>query len=261
MDAAWSCGDPGLFFLDRVHVPFGVDRRQMTLVPCGEQSMSPYETCNLGALNLAQCVSPHREIQWSLLSTTAGLAARFLDQVINCTEFAVQQCQEATAKHRRVGLGVMGFADMLQALGGIPYGSRTAQRLATRLGKCITKSARAQLPAAASVTCVAPTGGITLLTDNQGWGIEPFFAESTTLRPQDHLAIQAAWQRGMENAISKTVNLPRHANKQEVADTFSRAWKLRCKGVTVYRDGSSSMQPISLERKPSARGGQCTKCD
>jgi len=166
---------------------------------------------------------------------------------------------------RRIGLGVMGWADYLERL-NLRYNSDEALVLARKLSKLITNYALEKSEQLAkkhgshkygdryrniSLTCIAPTGGITGLTDNRGYAIEPFFHEATRYTYKEHIDMQAAWQYGIQNAVSKTVNLPSSSTIEDVVDVFKYAMRMRVKGITIYRDGSKTSQPISLE---------CEKC-
>lgn len=281
--AAWSTGDPGLVFLDRVNqnVPLRNMARQMkTLVPCGEQGMFDGEFCTLGSINLN---SPELangitgKLCVAKLEHAVRHAVTFLDN-------AVDVCSESrSTDYRRVGLGVMGWADYL-ARHEVPYDSYEARSMATQVSCTFGAIARHQSMELAavrgpfprfftepisvnpalqdqdtlmnyprplsflrnvSVSCLAPTGGISLITKNRGFAIEPFFNQSTTISAQDHIRMAAAWQTGICNSVSKTVNLPEDATVDDVKQAILFAYKTRqLKALSMYRANSRAAQPI-----------------
>lgn len=273
--AAWQSGDPGLVVLSRGQHYGPNDARDtdptiepiVTCVPCGEQFMHANETCNLGSINLnADALMRNAEIDPVMLERAVRVGVRFLDCVVDRLSFVDQRMEETSKRMRRIGLGVMGWADYLTRL-DISYGSDAALRLAEHLSATISAIAQdesqrllATYGAAVaggnyrniSVTCIAPTGGITGLTGNFGYAIEPAFAEALAYDYKTHLAMQQAWQSGMHNAVSKTVNLPATATVELVRAVFDEALRLQCKGVTVYRDTCKSAQPKAL--------GSCAAC-
>ena len=199
-DAAWATGDPGLFFVDRVNrsPANAVPTRQQieSTNPCGEQSLPPYGACTLGHLNLAAFVQ-HGEIDWEALAAAARDGVHFLDNVVEANPYTLPAIREQALNERRVGLGVMGWADLLFAL-GIPYASEQAVELARRLGHFILTAARHASHALAvergpfpwfaqsvytdgpprrnsNLTTVAPTGTVSIFAGCSS-GIEPIFA-------------------------------------------------------------------------------------
>lgn len=327
-EAAHTCGDPGLLFMDTINranpVP-GRGRIEATN-PCGEVPLLPYESCNLGSINLARMVTGGR-VDWDKLADVAGAAVRFLDDVIDVSRYPFPELGEATRATRKIGLGVMGLAEMLATL-GIPYDSEEAVRLAGKVMRRIQQAAhmasrrladdRGAFPAFpafagsrfarsgprrnAQVTSVAPTGTISLIAGTTA-GIEPIFAVAFTraivgrhllevnpcfdrlardrgfysdeliaeiarqggvrgysrlpaevraafpiaaeIAPEWHLRMQAAVQRQVDAAVSKTVNLPATATVDEVRAIYLAAWKAKVKGITVYRYGSREGQVLS----------------
>jgi ribonucleoside-diphosphate reductase alpha chain len=331
--AAWETGDPGLLFLDainRANPTPDIGPIEATN-PCGEAGLLPYESCNLASINLSHVV--HREangcaVDWEKLARIARLGICFLDDVITVGRWPAPQIASATAACRKVGLGIMGFAEMLILL-GIPYASDRAVALADELMRCVNEEARAASRGLAQErgvfpnwdrsiyareglrlrnatrTSIAPTGTLSILAGTSA-GIEPLFAlayrrqhvlgEQTLVElnplflryarqegyyserlvqalsasgsldgvgevppaarelfrtaleiaPEDHLRIQAAFQRHTDNAVSKTVNLPHTATAGEVAAVYRRAWELGLKGITVYRYGSKGEQVLQL---------------
>lgn len=281
--AAWNTGDPGVVFMDRVNqnVPLRhMTRNIKTLVPCGEQGMFDGEFCTLGSINLnsPELANPSSgKLCIARLEHAIRHAVTFLDN-------AVDVCDETqSTQYRRIGLGVMGWADYL-ARHDVPYESYEARSLATQVSCTFGAIARHQSMELAasrgpfpryltesltpnislldqdalmryprplsflrnvSVSCLAPTGGISLLTKNRGFAIEPFFHRSTTISAQDHIRMAAAWQTGICNSVSKTVNLPETATVDDVKQAILFAYKTRqLKALSVYRTNSRAAQPI-----------------
>ena len=320
--SAWATGEPGVLFLDEIN------RRSTTphlgrieaTNPCGEQPLYPYESCNLGSINLARCVRKH-DLDDDLLTEVVRNGVDFLDAVIDVNRFPLPEIREKTLATRKIGLGVMGFAEALIRL-GIPYESAEALRFAERLMERIQKTARERsgelgvrkgsFPAIegsvfsgamrnATVTTIAPTGSIHLIAGTTS-GIEPVFSlaydrtidgrpvgiisdlaaeflprtiggkdvaghirrngtvaglpldehtrdlfrTATEIAPGHHVRMQAAFQKHVDNAVSKTVNLPETATVDEIARIFSLAHDLGCKGITAYRYRSRPDQIFSL---------------
>jgi len=347
VNAAWRTGDPGLVFLDEIN------RRNPTprigqieaTNPCGELPLLPYESCNLGSVNLATMVKPDSEasfskksqganrVDWQKLGETVRWAVRFLDDVIDVNNYPLEQTKRITLANRKIGLGVMGFADMLIKL-GIRYNSAQAVKFARKLMRFIhTESfaASAQLARErgafpnfaksiyakgklklrnATVNTIAPTGTISIIAGCSS-SIEPLFAISFVrnvlsgtklfeinplfeaaakkkqiyrkeilaevarrgslqgikqvpqdlkrlfvtafdIKPQEHLQIQAAFQKYTDNAVSKTINLPSDATVEDVRNIYVTAHKLKCKGITVYRYGSKADQVLSFSYSDEA---------
>ena len=342
--AAWRNGEPGIIFLDRLNrdnvVPSQGEIESTN--PCGEQPLLPYESCNLGSINLTHMLRRDENgcaVDWDKLAVTVKKAVHFLDNVIDANKYPLEQIDFTTKQTRKIGLGVMGWADMLLYL-GIPYNSDEAVELAGRLMEFITntgRSASAELATVrgafplfeesifkdgvplrnATVTTIAPTGTLSIIAGVSS-GVEPVFsyayirtvmdgtnmvevspvlrdvlearglynddllqhiAEEGTLvhleeLPEDirrvfvsahdisplyHTRMQAAFQEYTDNAVSKTVNFPHDATKEEVAEVYTLAYKLGCKGVTIYRDGSREIQVLNLKKKeePEAEAESC----
>lgn len=327
-EAAWSSGDPGLLFIDEINRrnPVPAAGRIEATNPCGEVPLLPYESCNLGSINLARHVSPSG-IDWDKLARTVDWAVRFLDDVIEVNRYPDPRLEEAAKKTRKVGLGVMGLAEALASL-GIPYDSHDAVELGSRLARFINRRAhlasqqlaeeRGAFPLFpqskyakrgspplrnAQLTSVAPTGTISLIAGTTS-GIEPMFAigyvrhamgrrltevnplferlardrgfysdqlmteialkggvrdnpavpedirrafvTALEVEPRWHLAMQAAFQRHVDAAVSKTVNLPESADPPIMRQIFVDAWKMRVKGITVYRYRSKPFQVLEF---------------
>lgn len=296
---------------------------------CGEQFLHPYDNCNLGSINLARFVK-NGAIEWNRLRFVTRTAVRLMDNVIDKFDFPVPQVTELARKNRRIGLGIMGFADMLYQL-RVRYDSPEGMRKAEEVMEFITREAhqmseelgqekgefpntdKSIFPAQgikrrnAALTTVAPTGSISMMFDCSS-GIEPNFALAYVKQDKDgqqyryfnkyfqealdklqltqeqqkeimqtvmakgsiqsiewlpkevrdafvvamdisgksHMEMQAAFQRHVDNSISKTINFPNSAAREEVAESFMLAWKLGCKSATVYRDGSRQIQILNV---------------
>ena len=324
---AWRTGDPGLVFIDEVnrHNPTPQVGRIMSTNPCGEQPLLPYESCNLGSVNLAKMVKD-KKVDWENLERVVRVGVHFLDNVIDINKYPIAKIGEITRDNRKIGLGIMGFADMLIKL-QIPYDSEEALQLAEQVMKFIRDEAIKQSISIgeaqgsfpnfkgslwdqrgykamrnATVTTIAPTGSISIIAGCSG-GIEPVFAisfvrnvmdgskllevqptfeelakesgfysrslmlevaktgsvqnlkqvpeklrrvfvTSLDINPSWHVRMQAAFQKHVDNAVSKTVNLPNNATVDDVKQVYLLAYKLKCKGTTVYRYGSKSEQVL-----------------
>lgn len=264
---AWLTGDPGLVFLNRAQTygPVTADGLEpiVTCVPCGEQFMHAYETCNLGSINLNSELLLNKDktaLDDRKLRDAVRSAVTFMDRVVDLLEFPDEEIKKLSLAARRIGLGVMGWADYLKrqhirydSLAALVlarhlassishYAEERSRELAVKFGSCAFSSEYRNL----SLTCIAPTGGITGLTENKGYSIEPFFNEAVTYDYHTHIEMQAAWQSGLHNAVSKTINLPATATVETVLDAYRYALKMGVKGITIYRDGSRDQQPIAL---------------
>jgi ribonucleoside-diphosphate reductase alpha chain len=326
--SAWASGDPGVVFIDEVnrHNPTPEVGKIESTNPCGEQPLLPYESCNLGSINLSRMVEDGK-INWEKLRETVRNAVHFLDNVIDANKYPLKEIEKVTKANRKIGLGVMGFADMLIKL-GVPYNSEQALELAEKLMKFIDEEAhkkseeiaekRGSFPnfdksiwkdkyktmRNATVTTIAPTGSISIIAGCSS-GIEPLFAISfirnvldgtrlfetnplfeivakergfydarlleeiaktgsvqkidkvpedakknfvtaLDIEPEWHVRMQAAFQKYTDNAVSKTVNMPYEATVEDTRKVFELAWKLKCKGVTVFRYGSKPEQVLYI---------------
>ncbi len=346
--AAWRNGEPGIIFLDRLNrdnvVPSQGEIESTN--PCGEQPLLPYESCNLGSINLVKMLTAEKGqtvIDWAKLGQTVKKAVHFLDNVIDANRYPLEQIDRTTKQTRKIGLGIMGWADMLLYL-GIPYNSDEAVKLADKLMAYITSTGRAASRELAktrgpfplfeeslykdgeplrnaTVTTIAPTGTLSIIAGVSS-GVEPVFsyvyirsvmdrtemlevspvlkrvleerglysdglmrriAEEGTIAhfeeipeeirrvfvaahdisPLYHIKMQAAFQNHTDNAVSKTVNFPHDATEEEVAEVYTLAYKLGCKGVTIYRDGSREIQVLNLAKKeePKAETVPVTPAD
>jgi ribonucleoside-diphosphate reductase alpha chain len=331
VDMAWKTGDPGIVFIDRINKDNPTPRlgKIESTNPCGEQPLLPYESCNLGSINLSRMLKAKNgkfEIDYPRMAAAVRTAVRFLDNVIDANKFPLEQIEEMTKKSRKIGLGVMGFADMLIML-GIPYNSEEALKIGTEVMRFVHDEAgkasaglaeeRGAFPAFkdsvydvpggpemrnASCTTIAPTGTLSIIVGCSS-GIEPLFALSYTrnildgaqlvevnpyfegvaikegfyseelmkrlasgtrlgdiegipdeikrvfvtaheITPEWHVRMQAAFQQSTDNAVSKTVNFPREATKEDITKVYTMAYELGLKGITIYRDRSRDSQVL-----------------
>jgi len=325
---AWRTGDPGIVFLDEInrHNPTPHVGKIESTNPCGEVPLLSYESCNLGSINLSRMVQDG-EIDWDKLRRTVRIAIHFLDNVIDANKYPLPQIEKMTKANRKVGLGVMGFAEMLAKL-SVPYNSKEGVATAEKVMSFISEEARKKSVELgeergsfpnfegsiwekmgynamrnATVTSIAPTGTISIIAGTSS-GIEPFFAISYVrnvmgtqlfevnpvfekiaeergfhspelltkvakegsiqrikeipsdvrkifvtaldIAPEWHVRMQAAFQKYTDNAVAKTVNLPSEATLEDVKRVFLLAYKLKCKGITVYRYGSKSEQVLTI---------------
>ena len=310
-DCAWRTGDPGIIFLDAINRGNTTPNLGplMSTNPCGESPLYPNEACNLGSINLARMVK-NGEFDYTLLKEVATTATRFLDSVIDVNHYPLPEIADAVKHTRKIGLGVMGWADLLFQL-RIPYGSDESLVLADKIMGTIKAASLAASIALgeekgipedlrhlgrrnATLTCIAPTGTIALLADCSS-GIEPLFAlehsrvrtqidgtkvvmkqvnryyekamkentpadvlkdvfvTSHDVKPLDHVRTQGAFQAHTDLAVSKTINLPHDSSVQDVLDSYTLAWKEGCKGITIYRDGSKSIQVLYRKEDETAQ--------
>ncbi len=333
--SAWATGEPGICFIDKVN------RRNPTrhlgdieaTNPCGEQPLEPYGACNLGSIDVSKFVTVDgTDLHWDMLAEVVADAVRFLDDVIEVNHYPIPQIEQVTLGNRKVGLGIMGFADALILL-GIRYDSEKAVALAEKLSSFVQERAhkaseelagkRGSFPnwkgsmwdtvdhrpmRNAAVTTIAPTGTISILAGcssgiepvfntaskrraldgqeftqlhplverlgrEQGWltedvrerlagGIPPreisaipnnladVLVAAQEVSPEWHVRIQAAFQKYIDNAVSKTVNLPATATVEDVDKVYRLAYQEECKGITVYVDGCRADQVIVSAHSP-----------
>jgi ribonucleoside-diphosphate reductase alpha chain len=304
VEGAWRNGEPGVVFLDtinRFNATPNIGEIEATN-PCGEQPLLPFEACVLGSINLSEMIS-NGEIDWKKLDHVVRVAVRFLDNVIDVQYYPVPEIEKMHKGNRKIGLGVMGWADMLIKM-RIPYNSDEALSLAEEIMGFITDTSIDESESLAeekgvfpnwegsvwhkkgikvrnaTTTTIAPTGSISIIAGCSS-GIEPVFdfvtiqkrpvGEHKVVHPlyeewvknngdkslpeyfvtardipyEWHLKMQAAFQKYTHNAVSKTINLPNSASKEDISKAFLMAYKLGLKGITVYRDGSRQEQVIS----------------
>jgi ribonucleoside-diphosphate reductase alpha chain len=345
---AWLTGEPGTFFIDRANEynPVPALGAYEATNPCGEQPLLPYDVCNLGSINLGQFVhedarpgdDPEQAIDWDALALVIHLSTHFLDNVIDANVYPLPEIHDLAQRIRRIGLGVMGWADMLVRL-GIAYDSDAGVELGGRVMQFVDEQTRVESERLAktrgvfpewersiwgpkgsaatradgrrvramqrlrncNLTTVAPTGTISIFAGCSG-GIEPLFAvafmrnqagalmpdvnpdfvrvakdggwysdelmekiafeghihfeevpadvqrtfrTAHDITPEWHVRMQAAFQEHTDSAISKTTNFAREATEKDVREIYDLAFRLGCKGVTVYRDGSREGQVLS----------------
>lgn len=245
---AWESGDPGIIFLDRVNRdnPTPQQGEIESTNPCGEQPLLPYEACNLGSINLALMYKDGEEpeVDWDELKRVVHLSVRFLDNVIDASRYPLPSIEEKVRTNRKIGLGIMGFADLLFQL-GLPYDSQEGLHLAERIMAFVTEQSRAaskQLAAErgafpaydesifaeknlgpyrnATTTTIAPTGTLSIIAGCSS-GIEPLFALSFARHVMDGeklVEVNPYFEQALKNAGAWSENL-----MGEVAKTGSIA--------------------------------------
>ncbi len=328
VDLAWHNGEPGVLFID------AANRDNMTpqlgdfeaTNPCGEQWLLPYESCNLGSLNLSNFVKDGA-VDFARLEQVVRVATSFLDSVIDCNRFPIPEIEEMTLKTRKIGMGIMGLHDMLIQL-ELPYGSEAGRKQAAEIMNFVREKAeersvelaeeKGSFPAYdpeindyparrnAALTSIQPTGTVSMIADCAS-GCEPYFsivmikhvmdgdrlilvnkhfeqiarkegfyseelmakvADSGTVighdeipekwqeifrtaqdvTPEDHILMQGILQsNGVDSSISKTINLPHDATREEVELSYLMGYRSGCKGLTVYRDGSRDQQVLNTQ--------------
>jgi ribonucleoside-diphosphate reductase alpha chain len=338
-DNAHATGEPGVSYIDRINRdnPTPKIGRINATNPCGEQPLLDYESCNLGSLNTSKYVLPDgSDLDWQELGQATKYAVRFLDNIIDANFWPIPEIKRITLANRKIGLGLMGFADTLVLL-RIRYNSNEAVSFTKKLSQFVQKHAhlasqelaetRGCFPnwsgsvwdtkyktpmRNAACTTIAPTGSLSIIAQcssgiepifslaykrraldgvqfvqlhpllgrlgtKQGWMDERIKAELLSgtnikdidgvpkeiadvlvtthqIAPEWHVRIQAAFQANIDNAVSKTVNLPSDATVADVDKVFRRAYDLGCKGVTVYRDNSRENQVLSIAKTPAQHG-------
>ncbi len=348
VDQAWRNGEPGIIFLDRLNAdnPTPELGEIESTNPCGEQPLLPFEACCLGSVNLGKFTkslwgsrgarSSKNAVDWDGLGLAVRAGVHFLDNLIDANKYPLPEIDSMARGNRKIGLGIMGWADMLLDL-KIPYNSQEALDLAAQVMEFIQKEsvkASSELAEArgvfpnydksiyhakgvkvrnATTTTIAPTGTISIICGASS-GIEPLFSIAFTrhvldkkalvevnpgfekaaralgfhsdqlmekialygslegvaddgvpdeirnvfvtaheITPEWHIKMQAAFQKSTHNAVSKTVNFPHEATREEVKEVFLLANRLGCKGVTVYRDGSRDEQVLTVGAGASAQ--------
>ncbi len=334
---AWQYGDPGMIFIDRINSSRANPTPQLGMIeatnPCGEQPLLPYDACTLGSINLALFVKG-KDFDWDGLRETTHLATRFLDNVLDMNEYPIDKVRLMVRQIRRIGLGIMGFADALIDM-EIGYNTDEGVAVAEKVMKFIqdeSDAASVQLatergvfpafegsyydkpgeikPRNGARTTIAPTGTISMLAETSS-GCEPLFALTYAkntiegkrmfqsspyfeaalkkrgiyseelleqiqanggsiqnmdsipddlkktfvvagdISPQWHLKIQAAFQKYVDNAISKTINFSNSATIEDVRDAYLMAHETGCRGITIYRDGSRDKQVLETKKESS----------
>lgn len=345
---AWKNGEPGIIFLDTInkHNPTPNLGQIESTNPCGEQPLLPYESCNLGSIDVSKFVYDDGKIDWNRLRETIRLAVRFLDNVVDANVYTLPEIEKITKGNRKIGLGLMGFADMLIKM-GIRYDTQEGLQTGEKLMRFIDTEAKnmsielgeekGSFPNLrgsiwenkfktmrnATVTTIAPTGTISIIA-GCSQGIEPIFAivyvrevseslgrslieinplfENIALREgfyneelikkiakrtsiQDveeipegirklfvvshdisaewHVRMQSTFQKYVDNAVSKTINFSNKATPDDIDKAYQLAYKLGCKGITVYRYGSREKQvlrPIESEGTLADYSLECPTC-
>jgi ribonucleoside-diphosphate reductase alpha chain len=341
---AWKTGEPGVFFIDRANYYNPVPHlgSYEATNPCGEQPLLPYDVCNLGSINLGALVRDDgkrgKEIDWDELRRVVHVSTHFLENVIDANQYPLPEITDLAQRIRRIGLGVMGLADVFVKL-GVPYDSDEGVALGRRIQQFVDQEGKLESERLAAergtfpewersiwgpdetcarddqgerirpmrrlrncnVTTVAPTGTISIIAGCSS-GIEPLFAvafmrnqagvlmpdvnedfiavaraegwysdalmqkiaesghidfpevparwqrvfvTANAIKPEWHIRMQAAFQEFNDSAISKTCNFAHDASEEYVEEIYRLAYRLNCKGVTVYRDGSRDMQVLS----------------
>ena len=355
IDGAWRTGEPGCFFIDEANrynpVPH-VGQYEATN-PCGEQPLLPYDVCNLGSINVGYYVKD-AQMDWDALKRDIHLSVHFLDNIIDVNKYPLPEIDALSKRIRRIGFGIMGFADALVRLGiayntieGVEFGrqlqkfvdvesKRESERLANERGpfpewarsiwgpaETCARDARGnrvrpmQMLRNCNVNTIAPTGTISIIAGCSS-GIEPLFAvafmrnqagalmpdvnedfvaianregwnsdelmekiakeghihfdevpaqwqrvfvTAHDITPEWHVRMQAAFQENCDSAISKTTNFPHAASPEDVREIYELAYALKCKGVTVYRDGSRDNQVLSTGATQQAKAEREGKAD
>src|SRR3954467_8530951 len=349
---AWRTGEPGVFFVDEANLYNPVPHlgSYEATNPCGEQPLLPYDVCNLGSINVGYYVKDGA-MDWESFKRDVHLSTHFLDNIIDVNKYPLGDIDALSKRIRRIGLGVMGFADALVRLGipydsdeGVEFGRRVMEfvdvegkpestRLANERGpfpewaksiwgpdETCARDAQGkrirpmQLLRNCNVTTVAPTGTISIIAGCSS-GLEPLFAvafmrnqagvmmpdvnedfvaiakkegwysdalmeriaregrvdfpgvparwqrvfvTANAIAPEWHMRMQAAFQEYCDSAISKTTNFAHSATVADVRAIYELAYDMKCKGVTVYRDGSRDNQVLSTgatEKAKSERDG------
>ncbi len=343
VEMAYKNGEPGIIFLDKINEenPTPEIGEIESTNPCGEQPLLPFEACNLGSINLSKMTDGpigNAEINYDKLASTVKKAVHFLDNVIDMSEFPLDKITEMVQGNRKIGLGVMGYSDMLLKL-GLAYNSQEAVETAEDIMGFINKKAkeashelakrRGPFPnfdksiyekeyRNATTTTIAPTGSISIIAGTSS-GIEPLFAlayerhvidetlvelhpifaqlaeerglmsddlkeklasqssiqgideipddlkeifiTSHDISPDWHIKTQAAFQKHVDNAVSKTINFKNDASKEDVKEAYELAYKLGCKGITIYRDGSRSGQVLTTKSSDQDKKDSKSKRD
>ncbi len=334
---AWQYGDPGMIFIDQINNSRANPTPQLGQIeatnPCGEQPLLPYDACTLGSINLSLFVEGN-DFDWDGLRETIHESIHFLDNVLDMNEYPIEKVRLMVRQIRRIGFGIMGFADALLAM-EIGYNTEKGLQMAEQVMQFIQKESdvasvklaekRGVFPAFegsiydklgeirprnGARTTIAPTGTIAMLADASS-GCEPLFALTYAkntiegkrmfqtspyfvaalkkngiyseelldriqseggsiqnidsipdslkktfviagdITPEWHLKIQAAFQKYVDNAISKTINFPNTATIEDVRNAYLTAHNIGCRGITIYRDGSREKQVLEVKKESS----------
>ncbi len=228
---AWACGEPGLLFSSRP---------DQATAPCGEVFMQPYEVCMLGNINLAELCS-EGGFDAARAYEAGRIAAQVLDTLVDCVRVPSPCMMEMVRLKRRIGVGVVGFASALDCF-EIRYGSEESLKAADFMGTTLERATAEQGRGRNASTMACPPTGGTAGMLGVSLSIEPHRHKELLATPEEHVRVLAAWQRHVDNGVSKTVTMPQSATVEDVLAVWRLAWRLRCKGVTVYRDGALSAE-------------------
>jgi ribonucleoside-diphosphate reductase alpha chain len=349
VDAAWKSGDPGLVFIDRINDSPANPTPEIGLIeatnPCGEAPLLPNEACNLGSINLSKFINTRGDgLDWEALAKTIRTAVHFLDNVITVNPYPLPEINQAVKDNRRIGLGPMGWADLLFAL-EIAYdcddalilayqvmnyinivGHKKSEELAKKRGSFPNWKhsiySDGPLMRNSTVTTIAPTGSISIIAGASS-GIEPIFAlayqhivkqqeggervltfinpifervakergfwsdelkakvlergsvhdlpevpedirnifvTAHEVEPHWHVRMQAGFQKHTDNGVSKTINLPNTATRQDIEAAYLLAYQTGCLGITVFRDGCKDTQVLHVgAQKETAQTAEKTE--
>lgn len=340
---AWHYGDPGMIVIDRINKSNANPTPQLGMIeatnPCGEQPLLPYDACTLGGINIGK-FAQNGVIDWEGLGETVRMGVHFLDNVLDMNNYPISAVNEMTRNIRRIGLGVMGFADLLVQL-GVGYNTEEGLKVAEEVMSFIHRQSKIASVELAkdrgvflawdgsvydskspyfrgealkvrngAITTIAPTGTTSMLADASS-GIEPYFgisyAKNTIegkrlfntnsfflkvakeegfyseellekieqnhgsvqglsevpekwqkvfvvshdIAPEWHIKVQAAFQKHVDNAISKTINFSHEATVEDVRNAYMQSYESGCKGITIYRDGSREKQILETKKDNS----------
>jgi ribonucleoside-diphosphate reductase alpha chain len=279
--SAWLSGDPGMLFYDRINKD-NIDKKNPIIAcnPCGEQFLHSDESCCLGSINLSHCVTKEGDLDKPKFQRLVKLGSQFLLDVNKKAVFPVEGCYKAQFRYNRIGLGIMGFADMLIKM-KILYDSKEALKVIDDIGEMLKTGAKAIAPASASTLSIAPTGSLSIMA-NCSPSIEPIWSRGDYTRtltedigvikescvseylrtahevsPEWHLKIQAQWAKWVDCGVSKTINLPHDASIGDIKNIYYKAWEWGVKGVTVFRDGCKNGDQVFSTQQKSVYG----KCE
>ena len=285
-----ASGDPGILFGDNINrhnltPQFG---KIVASNPCSEALLHSYQSCVLGSLNIPAFVNTEKQdFNWEKLGNCVTLAIRFLDNVIESTSYPLPRIKDKTLQSRKIGLGIMGWADALITF-GIPYDDPNALIIAERLMKFIHDRAYATSRDLGkekgcvldfnrrnvNLLSIAPTGSLSIIAGGVSTGIEPHFHTKYTrtiangydvdynvgddvktaydINPKDHIKMAAVFQKHVDQGISKTVNIPFNTTHDEVKELIYFAHEQGLKSISFYREGSHDVSPVqpscSLDR-------------
>lgn len=309
---AWLNAEPGLLFIDTINKMHPINGTEIVASnPCGETILLGGEVCNLGSINISKFVLKDGSgIDYKQLEDYVKHSVRFLNNIIDLNQYPLEYLNEKTNKYRKIGLGVMAWADALIKM-KIKYSSQEARDLAEKLMKFITETGRKasndlaveyndyndnrfELKSEfkelgknrnATITAIAPTGTISMIagcssgieplfmtkyeriTDDKKYFVyhplceelekagrtkefEEFYEVSNDISVEDHILMQAAFQKYTDNSISKTINMPESATEDDIRKAYLLAYFENCKGITIYRNNSRTEQVISAVSTP-----------